>query len=88
MSGTIYILQDGDFINSDVYKIGKTLCIKTRLTQYSKNTVLHHTFCVDENILDKVEKKIIYHFNKKFNIAKGREWFRGNIEKMIQEIKL
>lgn len=87
MSGTIYILQDGEHINTDIYKIGKTLCINTRLTQYSKNTVLHYTFPVEKDLLDKVEKKVIDHFNRKFNIAKGREWFRGSLENMIQEMK-
>jgi hypothetical protein len=84
----IYILQDGNNLNTDIYKIGKTTCINSRLSQYSKNTVLHKKYNVEENILDNMEKIIINRFSKKFIIEKGREWFKGNIIEMISEIDL
>jgi hypothetical protein len=40
MPPTIYILQDGKDLNTNIYKIGKTLCIKSRICQYSKNTLI------------------------------------------------
>jgi len=84
----IYILQDGKHLNTDIYKIGKTSSIRDRLLGYSKNTVLHQTYKVEPNILDKMEKKIKYHFLKKFTIALGQEWFKGNIEEMKKEIQV
>jgi hypothetical protein len=84
----IYILQDGKHLNTNIYKIGKTTCINGRLSAYSKNTILHQTYKVEHNILDKTERKIKNRFSNKFTLYSGQEWFRGDIDEMKKEITL
>lgn len=69
--GSIYLLQEREFINSEknIYKIGKTKNVKSRMYGYPKGSeikILHE--CDD---CDKSEKDLIKLFDEKFTQRKG-----------------
>lgn len=84
----IYLIQDGADIGTSIYKLGRTsrrskdsrvLC---RLNDYSEGTVQHATYSVPCAHLHEVEQMLIDEFNKKFRLARGREWFEGDMYEM------
>lgn len=67
-------------------KNGDTKTIN-RLKCYSKGTKLHDLSETSVEMVDIVEKAIIEEFNKKFKLIRGREWFEGNKQIMIEIIR-
>jgi T5orf172 domain len=88
MHSYIYLIQDGYYAGTDVYKVGRTTQkdhdTRTidRLQSYSAMTVQYALAKVDNSLVNIVEKKIIQEFNKCFTLVQGREWFSGNSCKM------
>jgi hypothetical protein len=83
----IYIIQEREYKNTKIYKIGKTKQKNlTRIRNYSKDTnLILQTICFD---CDKLERKIIELFKNKY-IQKtdiGLEYFEGNIDEMKTDI--
>lgn len=87
----IYLIQDGNDIGTNVYKIGKTKQNKNdsrdlcRLRQYSHGTKQHATFSVPYEHVDDIEDIIIREFKSKYKLARGREWFEGNMLEMRED---
>lgn len=84
----IYLIQDTKYINTSIYKIGKTTqngdCRKiARLQSYNKYSTLEYIRCVEVTMVDEIELEIIRTFNKKFELVEGNEWFQGNKADMI-----
>ena len=87
----IYLIQDGEYINTDVYKIGRTTQngdtrSLNRLRCYSANTVQVYLRKVDTEHVVEIEKDIISVFKLKYILVKGVEWFNGNKQQMIGDI--
>jgi hypothetical protein len=87
----IYLIQDGNDRDTDIYKIGRTSQhgdsrqIK-RLSNYSKGTVVHNIWKVDPDLLNDIENEIKMKLKSKFVKARGAEWFEGNVHEMKKEI--
>jgi hypothetical protein len=84
----VYILQEREFINSGepVYKIGKTINPKNRMSSYPKaSNVLGIYLCGDCHT---TEKSLIELFDVKFIKRKdlGLEYYQGDINEMVNEI--
>jgi hypothetical protein len=86
----IYLLQEREFIKTGecVYKIGKTINPKARLTDYSKGTMVC-CLLLCENC-DELEKRLIAIFTEKFKLRCdiGKEYFEGDVYEMVKTIKL
>lgn len=81
----IYLIKEREFIKTDeeIYKIGKTKQTNNkRFSSYPKGSILILQVYNDE--VDKLEKKLIKIFNKKFTHAEsyGKEYFGGNCNDM------
>lgn len=90
MSNYIYLLQEREFIKTKepIYKIGKTRQKHNdRLKQYPKGSKLLLQISVDD--CDKFERDIIKLFREKYKWRKdiGHEYFEGNYNEMIKDIK-
>jgi hypothetical protein len=92
MHSYIYLIQTGDFINTNIYKIGRTT-EKTndtrslnRLKSYSKNTIQKFLYEVPTLKVIEIEKEIIKEFNCKYQLKQGHEWFHGDCKNMITDI--
>jgi hypothetical protein len=83
----IYILQEREYKNTKIYKIGKTKQENLkRIRDYSKCTELMlQTNCFD---CDKLERTIIELFKKKYILKEdiGAEYFEGDIYEMKTDI--
>lgn len=87
----IYLIQDGEYINTDVYKVGRTTQNgDTRslagLRCYSANTVQEYLRKVDTEKVVEIEKDIISVFRIKYRLVRGIDWFDGNKQQMIGDI--
>lgn len=84
----IYLLQEREFLNSGrpIYKIGRTINPKNRLTDYPKGSIVLYLKVVEDNV--KVEKDIMNnfdeHFTKRTDI--GKEYYEGELFSMIEII--
>ena len=84
----IYLLQEREFIktNESIYKIGKSINPKDRLSSYPKGSKLLVLLnCEDCHIS---EKELINTFTEKFTLRKdiGNEYFQGDAKEMTREI--
>jgi len=87
----IYIIHERTFVelNANIYKIGKTKNIKTRLNGYSKGSKL--VFSMPCNNCTESENKILYYLKNtesKYRHAKeyGNEYFQCNLHDLISDI--
>lgn len=85
--GRVYLLQSPEFLNTNVFKIGHSNSDDLkRCFSYGSKTILYYTrICQNSSF---VEKKLIEGFNKRFKVYKGREYFIGNINEMINEFQV
>lgn len=84
MHNFLYLIQDKLDINTDIYKIGKTTQIPDkRFKGYIEGTYPLRISKVDN--CHKRECELIDIFKKKYNVARGREYFKGNINTMIKD---
>jgi P4 family phage/plasmid primase-like protien len=91
MNSYIYLIQDGEFIDTEIYKIGRTTQSGdtrsiTRLKSYNKNTVQKYLRKVDTKHVIDIETDIKHIFKLKYKLIKGYEWFEGYYKSMIQDI--
>ena len=92
----IYLLQDGLDIDTNIYKIGKatqkcTTCDSRyirRMKEYSEGTIIHSIIKVNPEKLTKLENMVINSLAVKYKCARGREWFQGDINDMIEVIMI
>lgn len=82
--GTIYLLQEPEDFNSEVYKIGKSIEMYTRRQGYPKASIVYFTRYVSN--IDDIERLIKKKFNQIFVLDRGREYFFGDKNKMRIEI--
>jgi hypothetical protein len=83
----VYLIQTEEFVISGepVYKIGKTKQLNyTRFKQYDRGSIqLYQSICKN---CDDMEKKIIALFNSKYERHRGKEYFKGNPDDMLDDI--
>jgi hypothetical protein len=89
----IYLLQSGEYINTNIYKIGKTVQksddtrVLNRIKSYSQGTIIYNLYHIHNvNNINLVENEIIHNFRTKYRLVTGREWFEGNIIQMKLDI--
>jgi P4 family phage/plasmid primase-like protien len=91
MNSYIYLIQDGEFLNTDVYKVGRTTQkgdtrSLSRIKSYNKDTIQKYLREVNnEHVID-IENDIKRVFKLKYKLIKGTEWFDGNYKNMIIDI--
>jgi len=91
-SAFIYLLQDGQHIGTNIYKIGKTVQkggdarTLNRLYGFSHGTIPYGLWVVPEDSIKDIKKHIIQKFKTKYTLAQGNEWFKGNWLKMKTDI--
>ena len=80
----LYLIQSGDDLYTNIYKIGKTTKLpEQRFKGYDKKSYPIRISLVDDCHIR--ENELIEIFNNKFKLAKGREYFDGNVKDMIDE---
>ena len=82
MYNYLYLIQDKKDINLDIYKIGKT----TQLPDQRFKGYINGTYPIRISKVDdchKRENELINIFKNKYKIARGREYFIGNINNII-----
>jgi hypothetical protein len=91
MNSYIYLIQDGKFINTNIYKIGRTTQKGDtrkliRFSSYNKETIQKFLREVNTDIVINIEDEIKSLFVKKYKLFQGSEWFEGDCNSMISEI--
>lgn len=79
--GHLYLLRDPN-LPCNVYKIGRTIDLKRRLSEYPNGSKYIRTFgmCVD---CHQAESLLKTEFKHRFLLVKGFEYFRGSVKEMI-----
>lgn len=76
--GWIYLIKEREFIktNENIFKIGKTTSIKSRMPAYPRDSILYQCFYCPSNI-HSVEKQFISMFDEQFTKQEniGREYY-------------
>ena len=87
-SNYVYMIREREFVKTKepVYKIGKTINPKSRLSSYPKGSEILFISLVSD--CDKAEEEIMKIFNNNFIHRKdiGKEYFQGDTVKMMKEI--
>jgi hypothetical protein len=67
---------------TNVFKIGRTNCLKRRLSGYPSGSWYLNTFgpCVD---CHDAERSLIKDFGTRYELYKGNEYFKGNAKEMV-----
>lgn len=82
--GCVYIIHEREFINSNsnVYKVGRTMQILSRMNSYPKSSLLKQSCMVTKPVL--AEKLILQIFAKRFIRRQdvGSEYFEGKFDCM------
>ena len=83
----VYLIQTEKFVKSGepVYKIGKTKQLNyTRFRQYDTGSIqLYQSVCKN---CDDMERKIMKLFDTKYERHRGKEYFKGNYDDMLDDI--
>jgi hypothetical protein len=83
----IYLLQEREFLNTDIFKVGRTCQVDfRRFNSYPKDSKLVSYVTVNDSI--KMEKIILDDFKRQFKLRSdvGREYFQGDSMLMIKNI--
>lgn len=89
----IYLIQDGEYLNTNTFKIGRTTQTEDtrslkRFKTYTKNTIQKYLRQVNNDKVNDIEKEIINIFKEKYKLVKGNEWFSGDCDLMIIDIEI
>ena len=88
----IYLLQDGEYTGTNVYKVGRTVQrsgdtrVLRRLKQYNRWTIVENTFRVRVDQVNEIETNIKRLFRDKYRLVRGTEWFEGDVDEMYEDI--
>ncbi len=84
--GWIYLIKEREFIKTkeNIFKIGKTTSIKSRMPAYPRDSILYQCFYCPSNI-HVVEKQFISMFDEQFTQQEniGREYYFSKNESDI-----
>lgn len=88
----IYLLQDGKDIGTQIRKFGLTVQkggdsrSLNRLKKYNKGTIVYNIWNVHEESVLNIENEIKTRFKQKYRLARGSEWFEGDMHLMKKDI--
>lgn len=88
----IYLLQDGQDRNTNIYKVGRTAQSSEdtrklkRFGTYSKKTIIHATYKVACYHLLDIEDTIKKCLNEKYTLVRGKEWFQGDVDDIEKDV--
>lgn len=85
-SGYIYCIQVREFLNTNIYKIGRTANIITRTKSYPKGSQLMFTFyCID---MYEMERLLLELFKTKYHqkTEYGREYFETDSMNILNDV--
>tara|TARA_Y100000589_G_scaffold199259_1_gene188104 strand:- start:141 stop:755 length:615 start_codon:yes stop_codon:yes gene_type:complete len=85
--GTFYLIQPKKFLGTNIYKIGFTKETKPpykRIKSYNKGTITYLTLKL--RCANWFEWMIRVLFDEIFEVSHGREWYKGEHQKMTNEI--
>lgn len=77
---SVYLCQPTEYIGSSIYKVGKSSKDMKRMSDYGKDQNKIHV-CKVSN-MNRTEKKLKKIFTKRFTVARGDEYFEGDIREM------
>ena len=81
--GISYLVKPAEYLEESIYKIGRSNNDDiSRIKSYGKNTKVYCIIKVADNIY--VEKLLINYFTANFQLHKGREYFKGDIDEMYK----
>ena len=92
MNSYIYLIQDGKYIDTNGFKIGRTTQkgndtrSLSRIKSYSKNTIQKFVREVPNDLVIPIETIIKGEFSKKYKLVCGTEWFEGNVSEMVRDV--
>lgn len=91
MPSYIYLVQDGEDIGTNIYKVGRTTQLNdcrtiNRIKSYSNGSIIYSIIRVHDDNVREIERKILKEFEKTFILFKGNEWFKGDIEEMMSKV--
>ena len=91
MPSYIYLVQDGEDIGTNIYKVGRTTQLNdcrtiNRIKSYSNGSIIYSIIRVHDDNVREIERKILKEFEKTFVLFKGNEWFKGDIEEMMSKV--
>ena len=91
MPSYIYIVQDGEDIGTNIYKVGRTTQLNdcrtiNRIKSYSNGSIIYSIIRVHDDNVKEIERKILKEFEKTFILFKGNEWFKGDVEEMMSKV--
>ncbi len=80
--GIVYLIQPEEYIGTDIYKIG--MSTKKTLERPYKGYGSNHEIKIVKSVFNAsfIEKELIKIFNDKFDLEKGREYFKGELNQM------
>lgn len=91
MPSYIYLVQDGEDIGTNIYKVGRTTQLNdcrtiNRIKSYSNGSIIYLIIRVHDDNVREIERKVLKEFEKTFVLFKGNEWFKGDIEEMMSKV--
>lgn len=88
--GHIYLIREREFVNTNepIYKIGKSINIKSRMPSYPKNSVIIAIFHTKRFDVHRIERELISICDKRFKQRKdiGREYYEADVNDLVNEI--
>jgi hypothetical protein len=91
MPSYIYLIQDGEDIGTNIYKVGRTTQLNdcrtiNRIKSYNNGSIVYSIIRVHNDNVREIERKILKEFEKMFVLFKGNEWFKGDVEEMMSKV--
>lgn len=91
MPSYIYLIQDGEDVGTNIYKVGRTTQLNdcrtiNRIKSYNNGSIIYSIIRVHDDNVREIERKIIKEFEQKFVLFKGNEWFKGDVEEMMSKV--
>jgi hypothetical protein len=74
------LVQPEEYLNTQVYKIGRSGNYKERLKDYGKKVITYGVVAIANQ--KHIEDLLKIEFNDKFDLYRGKEYFRGDINDM------
>jgi len=81
--GILYLIQPAEYIGTDCYKIGYSSNSNIDRVKYGYKKGTRYFHIVECDNANKIEKILIEVFNENFTLFAGREYFKGDINEML-----
>ena len=82
MYSSVYLVQPELVLDTNIYKFGINKGSGKRIKSYGKKTIVIRDFHTER--YEEIEAILKIQFKKKFKLVKGKEYFEGNLQEMIE----